>query len=158
MKITPVKRLSDLKSGLYIRAVINCYGDFWPETVRVYGKPYVANEKNLGRTWKVKTDCKYSADYFCSSLSGSFSGYGRDKFRTALIPFSNKVFDYLCQVTDLREFAEAINRVSISDDEFDAAKVDFSLEQYMAEEREKYWERLSQEEDRLRYESWEANE
>lgn len=139
MKITTVKKISDIKSGLYIRAVINYRGNFWAETIRIYGKPFVVNEKTLGKCWKVMSSCSYSREYFCSSLSSKISGYGK-KFGTALIPFSNKVYNRLNQIRDLKEFAETINQERISDNEYDEAVADFNFQKYLDEERERMYE------------------
>ena len=43
-----------------------------------------------------------------------------------LIPFSNKAFNYLNGITDLREFANALNHGTITDEQFTEICLDIS--------------------------------
>jgi hypothetical protein len=127
MKIKTIKKEKDLKAGRYIRAVINSYGRFFIEHVLLRGKPHTVNVEYLGIT-RVMPSVPGQRCYhkeidgvYVSSLSGKFiprTDIENTCFGTALIPFSNKVWNYLKGIKDVREFARVINRVESTDWDF----------------------------------------
>jgi len=127
MKIKTIKNEKDLKAGRYIRAVINSYGEFFIEHILLRGKPHTVNVKYLGKTRvmpSVPGQRCYHKEFdgvYVASLSGKFiprTDIENTCFGTVLIPFSNKVWNYLKGIKDVREFASVINRVESTDRDF----------------------------------------
>ena len=115
MKFHIIKHERDLKAGQYIRCVINCHGKHWIEYVHVCGKPYYEKGKHkYGKRVNVKH--KLHQDY--SYVGDLGVRVQRSKFPTVLMKFSNKAWNYLAGITDVREFAQVLTGQCISDKEY----------------------------------------
>lgn len=131
MKIKTIKKEKDLIAGPYIRAVINYRGAFWIEYQELIGRTYIERNKYLGRVRKIGG--KRSGGYYYP-LDGWYTGTlseelnpgfkkHRYPFKTVLIPFSNKAWNYLKDLAahgDLRDFAQATNGRRSTDQEYGA--------------------------------------
>lgn len=129
MKITRIKREKDLKAGPHIRAVINCTGKFWIEYQILTGRPFTCKSKGMrdSRMMPCKTGTGYynggsdGAMYtntLSEDLNDNFKTYPK-AYMTVLIPYSNKVWNYLKGIKDVRDFAEATNGVRPTDEQHD---------------------------------------
>lgn len=117
MKLTRIYTEKNLKAGQYIRCVINCHGRHWIEYVDVCGKPYYEKNKKykyIGKRIKVKG--RYQDYSYIGDLG--VRGVPSNKFPTVLVKFSNKAWNYLNSIKDVREFAQVLSGVSISDKEY----------------------------------------
>jgi hypothetical protein len=125
MKITRITREKDLKAGPYIRAVINCQGRFWIEYQILTGKPF--NCKSKSSTGSRMMSCKEGTGHYngggvlhtttlSEDLNVNFKKYPK-AYMTVLIPYSNKVWNYLKGIKDVRDFAEVTNGVRPTDEQ-----------------------------------------
>lgn len=130
IKIKTIKKEKDLIAGPYIRAVINCRGAFWIEYQVLRGRVYTEQSKYLGRVRKIKglrtRNCYYPGHHwYLRSLSDEFAAPAMDHigpFKIVLIPFSNKVWNYLKDLVargNLRDFAQATNGRLSTDEEYE---------------------------------------
>jgi hypothetical protein len=135
MKIKCVRKESEIKGGTwYIRAVINCHGEFWVETHKVHGKPFdskadcfkgqhVRQIRKLGKyAWSKE---QYLSDFGLGSA---------EVFGVRMIPFSSATFNYLSSIKDVRSFADAINNRKVSDEEFLRVVSNWEFQKYMDKE------------------------
>lgn len=113
MKLNYIHNEKQLKGGQwYIRAVINHYGRFWIELVKVNGRPFNAPEPMLGYR-KIRTDTSYNSESFMGDL-----GVGpRKLYGSVLVKYSCKVWNKLSGINDLRTFAEVLYGQTISQQE-----------------------------------------
>lgn len=130
MKIKRIKTEKALKAGSYIRAVINCHGKFWIEYLVLVGKPFNSKSKvmNGGRQIKNRAGARtwlYGQDqWYLTSLSSDLNPRSLNRinaFKTVLIPFSNKAWNYLTAIKDLRDFAAATNGIRSTDKQYENA-------------------------------------
>jgi hypothetical protein len=140
MKIKHIQSEKELKAGSYIRAVINPHGKFWLEYLILAGKPYNEKSKFMKgyRMMALRKDTcsrKYhSKDWFITDLQVKPRNYlchNNPKFSSALIPFSNKDWNHLNAIKDLREFSQSLNNCVISDEEYRKALEDFAFQKQM---------------------------
>jgi hypothetical protein len=138
MKITCVRKESEIKGGTwYIRAVINCHGNFWIETHKVHGRPFDSkaecfkgqHHRQIHQAGKYE----WSREHYLSDFGlGSVEVFG-----VRMIPFSSAAFNYLSSVKDVRSFADAINNRKVNDEEFLQAVNDWAFNKYIDEELDK---------------------
>lgn len=127
MKIKTIKKETDLKAGPYIRAVINCHGEFWMEYLILVGRVFTCKSKVMGRQYRQMTSKEFSRryrtseDWYLSSLSGELNNRAIrvNPFKTVLIPYSNKAWNYLKLIKNVRDFAEATNGFRSTDRQFE---------------------------------------
>ena len=140
MKIKRIKNEKELKAGAYIRAVINRRGMFWIEYVLLTGRAFTYRCEFMRPMRKYPTaNAGYTDSHYFGTLStalytGVSEEYRTSKFGTVLIPFSNKVFNYLSSIKGLRTFAEVISGKCISDNEYDIALSEYKYTQHMDQE------------------------
>lgn len=87
-----IKNPEDVKSGTYLRCVINGEGRFWTERTLVTKQPCKENT-NIGREWMVGV--KNGKDFF-----SDFRGYGYSR----TFPFSEKLESKLSKAADALDF------------------------------------------------------
>lgn len=143
MKIKRIKTEKQLKAGNYIRAVINYKGVFWIEYQQLVGKPFNCKSKVMNKDRQINTkDSKgkyYNPkEWYLSSLSEEIGGIKRKNvFKTVLIPFSNKAWNYLKSFKDLRSFAAATNGVRSTDEQYKEFLDDVEFHKWQDETYEK---------------------
>ena len=136
MKLKQIKKVSDLKAGYHIRATIEPPGHFRVEVIDVVGKPSITeffslkNEKKYSEVFvKQKVVFRNGPVKTCEPSPlislGAFNykqiphtSYPNYNSCSILFPFSNKAYNYLSGIKDLRVFSEAIFGISFSEEEW----------------------------------------
>ena len=116
MKLKIIKSEKQIKSGAYIRAVITMTGSIRIEHRMFAGKPFT-DKAMAGRPTRVIRELRQGFALTSSVLDAI--GH-KEPFinAVALIPFSNKAWNYLKSITSLREFAKVLNPGTFNDIDF----------------------------------------
>lgn len=118
MKLNKIKSEKQLKAGAYIRALINFHGKFWIEYVDLSGRVFNCQSRYMPGYRKIHSKSKYrhEQEWFIGSLGVPTPSGNQDWL--ICIPFSNKAWNYLSSIKDVRQFAEAISGERVSDEKF----------------------------------------
>lgn len=122
-KLKPIKDQKGLVVGnFYIRALVNCHGEFWIEIYKVTKKPTLKNTWGVQKAWLfdysvTNNNRSYlSKDAHVTDATGYYER-GRnlidyrykDLCSKVLLPFSNKAYNYLKKQKTLKDFIQALN-------------------------------------------------
>ena len=114
MKLKAIEDLSQLKPGVYIRAVFDDTGSFWQECVEL-----------RGRSWDV-----LHQSYKSLKELGIISAVPPRKlqaFESRILPFSFRAWSYLQGCKDVNAFASAVNNRTITPQEVNRATSNWAL-------------------------------
>ena len=138
MKIKAVTSVTELKSGLYIKAFVNYIGQYIVRVENVVGKPYKKNENGWGKNlWRVQTKCNSGKRY--ESFVGDLIGHNSDIAIATLLPYSSEMMIKLASI-DKFQFLELINGKELSSEEVAELIHDWCYQQWRDEESDKYYE------------------
>lgn len=98
MKISKslIKSQDEIKNGLVLRAVVNCYGEYWVEKVFITKRPYILRGAYGDKYFIVNKRDKYHNYIHVADLLGN--GYSR------LFKFSNRLDVKLSKAKDVFDF------------------------------------------------------
>ena len=115
MKIKAITSVTELKSGLYLRAFVNYIGQYIVTVERVVGKPYKKNESEWSKNlWRVQT--KWPSGKRYEQSVGDLIGHNSDIATATLLPYSSEMMIKLASI-DKFQFLELINGKELSFEE-----------------------------------------
>ena len=115
MKLKIIKSEKQIKSGAYFRADITMTGSIHIEHRMFAGKPFT--DTIFGRPIRVIRE-RWPGFTRTSSILDAIGHKEPFVNAVALIPFSNKAWNYLKSITSLREFAKVLNPGTFNDGDF----------------------------------------
>lgn len=158
-KFKAITNPMDLKAGnFYIRAVVNCHGDFWIEKFKVVQAPFFKIEEHMGGNWKFKEhdaeatnihrkkyiDERYLTDYTGGRSTKVYYDCNERLVRvkiqdTCLLAFSNKAMSFLkANSENVFQFLQAINpEVTFTKELVDSLENDWKFQKYLDDESHK---------------------
>ncbi len=138
MKIKAITSVTELKSGLYLKAFVNYVGQYMVMVERVVGKPYKKNESEWSKNlWRVQT--KWSSGKRYEQFVGDLIGHNSDIATATLLPYSAKMETFLSSAGRF-QFLEIINGRKLSPEEKVDFLFDWELQQHLDKEMDTYYD------------------
>ncbi len=129
MKMKRIETREQLRAGLYIRVVLNAFGDSWCEVMTLRGSPekrYWCNRKThkaATKNWQI--NCGGTWNYLTDLGVGEWSRRLLRSAGSVLFKFDNRAFNYLSELAareDKTALLTLLNKRPVTEKEvFDAA-------------------------------------